>query len=282
MGTPQLLYIFQFSRFIYPQQYWSGGPYALPYRGCITDPCGDGGQPEIIHEHGAKMKKKEDLKVFISSSESSCGECGADLGHDAWITLAGEKGALCLSCADMDHLAFLPSGDAALTRRAKKYATLTVVVLKWARARKRYERQGLLVEAQALEQAEQECLADSEARERRRAREALRRERLDHEYTEHFALRVGELFPGCPSGREMAIAEHACLACSGRIGRTAWAKRLDEEAVRLAVVAHIRHLETPYDELLMMGHDRWEARDIVTDKVDRILEEWGAPTTQGL
>jgi hypothetical protein len=80
----------------------------------------------------------------------------------------------------------------------------------------------------------------------------------------------------------MAIAEHACLACSGRIGRTAWAKRLDEEAVRLAVVAHIRHEETPYDELLMMGHDRWEARDIVTDRVDRILEQWRAPTPQVL
>ena len=26
---------------------------------------------------------------------------------DAWITLAGEKGALCLACADLDHLLFL-------------------------------------------------------------------------------------------------------------------------------------------------------------------------------
>ncbi len=223
------------------------------------------------------MKNKEALKVFISSSDSSCDECGENLGRGAWITLAGEKGALCLSCADMDHLVFLHSGDAALTRRARKYATLAVIVLKWARARKRYERQGILVEAQALEKAEKECLADSEARKRRRAREALRRERLDLEYTARFASRVSALFPGCPSGREVAIAEHACLACSGRVGRTASAKRLDEEAVRLAVIAHIRHAETPYDELLMMGHDRWEARDIVTDKVDRILEQWAAP-----
>jgi hypothetical protein len=228
------------------------------------------------------MKKKEALTVFISSSASSCDECGQDLGRGEWITLAGEKGALCLSCADMDHLVFLPSGDAALTRRARKYATMAVVVLKWARARKRYERQGLLVESQALEQAENECLADSEARKRRRAREALRRERLDREYTVRFARRVSALFPGCPSGREVAIAEHACLACSGRIGRTAWAKRLDEEAVRLAVVAHVRHAETPYDELLMMGHDRREARDIVNDRVDRILEQWRAPTPQVL
>lgn len=227
-----------------------------------------------------KMKKKEDLKVFISASESTCDECDENLGRGAWITLAGENGVLCLSCADLDHLVFLPAGDAVLTRRARKYATLAAVVLKWTRARKRYERQGLLVEAKALEQAEKDCLADSEARERRRAREAIRRERLDSEYTERFALRVGELFPGCPSGRERAIAEHACLACSGRIGRTAWARRFDEGAVRLAVLAHIRHAETPYDELLMMGHDRREARDIVTDKVDRILAQWESPTSK--
>ena len=88
-----------------------------------------------------------DLKVFITTSDSSCSECGEQLGRHAWITLAENKGALCLSCADLDHLVFLPSGDAALTRRAGKYSTLSAVVLKWSRARKRYERQGLLVES---------------------------------------------------------------------------------------------------------------------------------------
>ena len=238
-------------------------------------------QSGTIHERMGKMKKKEDLKVFISSSEFSCGECGENLGRGAWIILVGEKGALCLSCADLDHLVFLPSGDAALTRRARKYATLSAVVLKWAQARKRYERQGLLVEAQAREQAEKDCLADSEVRERRRAREAIRREHLDRDDMNRFAMRVCELFPGCPTGRDKVIAEHACCKNSGRIGRSAWAKRFDEGAVRLAVLAHIRHAETPYDELLMMGHDRREARNIVTDKVDRILEQWESRETNG-
>src|SRR5262245_61289787 len=92
----------------------------------------------------------EELRVFISTRESTCDECKENLGSKAWITFAGEKGALCLTCADLDHLVFLPSGDAALTRRAKKHSTLSAVVLKWSRARKRYERQGLLVEEQAL------------------------------------------------------------------------------------------------------------------------------------
>ncbi len=81
-------------------------------------------------------------------------------------------GALCLACADLDHLLFLPAGDTAVTRRARKHSTLAAVVLKWSQARKRYERQGLLVEAQALERAEKECLADEEGRARQRQRQA--------------------------------------------------------------------------------------------------------------
>jgi hypothetical protein len=222
------------------------------------------------------MSKDADLKVFISTGDSSCDECGEELGRRAWITLVRDKGALCLSCADLDHLVFLPSGDAALTRRARKHSILSAVVLKWSRARKRYERQGLLVEAKALDEAERECLADSEARARRREREAERRAELDREYVEQFALRVRELFPNCPSGRENEIAEHACLKYSGRIGRAAAAKSLDVEAVRLAVIAHVRHAETKYDELLARGYERRDARARVEGTVGDVLENWEA------
>jgi hypothetical protein len=136
------------------------------------------------------MAKTADLKVFISSRDSTCDECGEELGRRAWITLVQDKGALCLACADLDHLVFLPVGDAALTRRSRKHSTLVAVVLKWSRARKRYERQGLLVEAQALERAEEECLADSEVRARCRERAAVRRADLDRQYVERFAQRV--------------------------------------------------------------------------------------------
>ncbi|MCL5995722.1 MAG: DUF2293 domain-containing protein [Chloroflexi bacterium] len=216
-----------------------------------------------------------DIKVFISTNDVSCSECGEDLGRGAWITLVEKKGAVCLACADLDHLVFLPPGDAALTRRAHKHSTLSAVVLKWSRARKRYERQGLLVEVPALEQAEQECLADSEVRARRREREAERREELDSQYVDQFARRVCELFPGCPAERATAIAEHACLKYSGRVGRSAAAKSLDEAAVRLAVIAHIRHAETGYDELLAQGYERREAREQVRDEIERVLDQWG-------
>ena len=215
-----------------------------------------------------------DLKVFITNQDSTCDECGEHLGHHAWITLVEEKGALCLSCADLDHLLFLPSGDAALTRRSDKYSTLSAVVLKWSRARKHYERQGLLVEEAALQRAEQECLDDADVRARRSEREAERRAEIDQEYVQHFAARVRELFPNCPDGRERVIAEHACQKYSGRVGRSAQAKNLDNEAILLAVIAHIRHAETKYDELMAGGMDRWSARNEVEDEIDQVLVSW--------
>lgn len=222
--------------------------------------------------------KSDGLKVFISSRESRCDECGQDLGHHAWIMLHGDKGALCLACADLDHLVFLPSGDAALTRRAKKHSRLSAVVLKWSHVRKQYERQGLLVENEAVEQAEQECDADAEHREIRRARAMLRREELDQEYIRRFGERVREMYPQCPAGREQSIAEHACRKYSGRVGRSAAAKGLDQEAVRLAVLAHIRHTETDYDKFLSAGVDRVAARMRVRADVSRIAQKWEAKT----
>jgi len=215
-----------------------------------------------------------DLKVFITTQDSTCDECGEKLGHGAWITLVEGKGALCLSCADLDHLVFLPSGSAALTRRSAKYSTLSAVVLQWSRARKHYERQGLLVEESALQRAEQECLADEDVRARRNERQAERRAELDHEYVAGFAKRVRELFPNCPAGREQVIAEHACQKYSGRVGRSASAKSLDEKFILLAVIAHIRHAETNYDELLSRGLDRPLARDEVADEIDEVLTQW--------
>lgn len=197
-----------------------------------------------------------DIKVFISNRDSTCDACGEKLGRHAWITIAAEGRAMCLSCGDLDHLEFLPAGDTALTRRAKKYSKLSAVVLRWSRARKRYERQGLLVENAALEMAEAECLGDAEVRERWRVRADERRQETDLAFIAQFAERVRALYPNCPPGRERTIAEHACLKYSGRVGRSAAAKALDENAVRLATTAHVRHCETSYDELLPANEPR--------------------------
>jgi hypothetical protein len=218
--------------------------------------------------------KKSEIKVFISLQDSTCSDCGENLGHKAWITLHRKKGALCLACADLDHLVYLPSGDAALTRRSKKYSTLSAVVLKWSRTRKRYERQGLLVEEKGLALAEQECLSDKEFREQRKIHEAIRRSELDDEYIQKFAQKIHTLFPFCPEEREKEIAEHACRKYSGRVGRSSAAKQFSQETIYLAVQAHIRHAETDYDIYLSQGYDRSHARSLVETQVFDIMSKW--------
>jgi len=71
-----------------------------------------------------------------------------------------------------------------------------------------------------------------------------------------------------------AVALHAAARGSGRVGRSAAGRALDEEAVRLAVVASVRHQDTMHDELLMSGVDRGSARDRVRDAVEAVLEVW--------
>lgn len=92
-----------------------------------------------------KLDKAPDLTVFeLTSPASECSECGAEIVKGSFLFME-RKQPLCLDCADLDHLLFLPSGDATLSRRARKYSSLAAVVLRFSRARKRYERQGLLV-----------------------------------------------------------------------------------------------------------------------------------------
>jgi len=86
------------------------------------------------------------IKVFVSFGEPRCAECGETLDGHVLLTFRKDRMPICLGCADLDHLVFLPSGNTALTARAGKYSTLSAVVLKWSRTRKRNERQGLLVE----------------------------------------------------------------------------------------------------------------------------------------
>jgi hypothetical protein len=47
--------------------------------------------------------------------------------------------------------------------------------------------------------------------------------------------------------------------------------------VTLAVVAAVRHGDTDYDDLLMAGVDRAEARQRVRADVDQVLESWRTP-----
>jgi hypothetical protein len=222
-----------------------------------------------------KKEAKAEIVVFSVTRDTACAECGAELWKGNLLRLEQEK-ALCIACADLDSLEFLPSGDAAVTRRASKYSKLRAVVLQWSRARKRYERQGILVEPAALQRAEEESLADADLRARRQERAALRRAEADQDFVADFARAIRAEFPGCPADEEKQIAEHACRKYSGRVGRSASAKALSPEAIRLAVVAHIRHVHTNYDELLARYADRETARWEIRDRLAAIVEGWRA------
>jgi hypothetical protein len=215
----------------------------------------------------------DDIVVFSILKPSACGECGEELWKGSFLRM--EKGKpLCLECADLDRLVFLPPGDVALTRRSRKYSTLSAVVVRFSRSRKRYERQGLLVESGALERAQEECLSDEEKRRVAREKAALAREQADHQYLVQFTESIRSRFPDCPVGEAEAIARHACAKYSGRVGRSAAAKSFDAMAIDLAVKAHVRHVHSEYDRLLSRGWERSEARSAVSERVAEIIERW--------
>jgi hypothetical protein len=217
-----------------------------------------------------RQSRPPDLVVISPIKEWTCTSCGGT-GDLLFMEDAGPR---CLDCADLGHLAFLPSGDAALTRRTKKVSRLTAVVVRWSRSRKRYERQGILAEAEAIESAEQECPSDAELRARRRERDKVRRADEDARLQAEFAGAIRDLFPYCPAGRAESIARHAATRASGRIGRTAAGRALDPEAVRLAVAASVRHIDTNYDKLLMSAVERETARRQVHQRVEDVLSNW--------
>jgi hypothetical protein len=106
---------------------------------------------------GLSEKKRERLAEKASrapelvvvqplNTEWICHRCG-DTGD---LLMMESPGPACLRCVGLDDLAYLPAGDALLTRRAKAKSARHAVVVRFSRTRRCYERQGLLVEPQSL------------------------------------------------------------------------------------------------------------------------------------
>jgi hypothetical protein len=96
-----------------------------------------------------RSSRPPDLVVVSPVKDWTCTSCGGT----GDLLLMRDDGPECMRCAGLDHLEFLPAGDAGLTRRAHRASELSAVVVRFSRSRKRYERQGLLVEPAALELA---------------------------------------------------------------------------------------------------------------------------------
>ena len=220
-----------------------------------------------------KLSRPVQPVVFKIVRDSECSECGAVLAQGCFLFMEAEQ-PLCLPCARLDELEYLPAGDAALTRRAAKYSDRTAVVVRFSRSRGRYERQGILVENSALERAEQECSLDANERAKGRAVGALRRKEQDCALIAQMAEEIEILFPRCPPKEAAAIAAHTAARGSGRVGRTAAGRNLEERALAAAVTAAVRHEHTEYDALLAAGVERDLARQRVAGQVQAILAAW--------
>lgn len=71
-------------------------------------------------------------------------------GGSGDLLMMESPGPACLRCVGLADLEFLPAGDALLSRRAKAASSRYAVVVRFSKARRRYERQGLLVEPSVL------------------------------------------------------------------------------------------------------------------------------------
>lgn len=117
------------------------------YRTLWTSPQLSAAQRDRLVERQSTPPK---LVVIMPLKGWTCASCGGT----GDLLLMQDEGPVCMACAALDHLVYLPRGDAGLTRRAHRASELSAVAVRFSRTRKRYERQGLLVEPDALAAAE--------------------------------------------------------------------------------------------------------------------------------
>jgi hypothetical protein len=100
-----------------------------------------------------KSNRAPDLVVIQPLNTAwTCHRCGGTGG----LLVMENPGPACLRCVGLDDLEFQSAGDALLTRRVKAKSARSAVVVRFSRSRKRYERQGLLVEPRALAEVQGE------------------------------------------------------------------------------------------------------------------------------
>lgn len=104
------------------------------------------------------MKEKDPALYMLARASRCCG-CDRKLPVNELARLSkkeNEEEVHCTSCAGLSHLEFLPTGNAALTKSAKKYSKERFVVFKWSDLWKSYERKGMMLEKEAIRKAEAE------------------------------------------------------------------------------------------------------------------------------
>ncbi len=216
------------------------------------------------------------MDIFLTKKKTlSCAKCGKAIAQgEAYVAESEKHKGTCFACSPYVNATFLKPGNAALTRRSKKHSSYCGVVYAWNARRKRFDRRGQYVEAEAIVKAQRECEADQEERKLKNERAAIRRAEQEKVYIAEFSKAIRAMYPNCPKNREFEIAKHACEKYSGRVGRTAKAKEFDKKMIDLAVEAHIRHTETNYDHQFGVGKTKRDIRSDVKPYIMSTLRKW--------
>jgi len=111
--------------------------------------------PELSEQKRERLSEKasrapELVVIQPLKANWTCHRCGGT----GDLLMMEPPGPACLRCAGLDDLEYLPAGDALLTRRVKAKSTRYAVVVRFSKTRRRYERQGLLVEPKLLADAQ--------------------------------------------------------------------------------------------------------------------------------
>ncbi len=152
----------------------------------------------------------------------------------------------------LDDWAFLPAGDAAVTRKVTSKGPVWKVQVKIGR---RIISKGIWASIETIEQARQEVddLRSTESYQKKLGQSRQRRSRIQAEYEREFFNEVCSFLNFAPVYKDLerkmaeAVTAHAIPVGSGTVARTAMIP-VSERAAK-AVIAWMRHQTTAYDSM---------------------------------
>jgi hypothetical protein len=99
-------------------------------------------------------------------------------------------------------------------------------------------------------------------------------EQRDATLVRQAAIELDKQFPKISSGEKEMVLKHGFRKLSGRVGRTGTIPMAKK--VLFAVIAHIRHEHTDYDQMMDKGINREDARRRIAKDMQGVLRLWGA------
>lgn len=186
-----------------------------------------------------------------------------------------------------ENWAFLPAGDAGLTRKVTSRSTFWRVRIKKGR---RFISKGIWAPSEVIEKARKDVNAQRQTNEYKKAREyaVQRRENKQKEYKKEFSGAVKGFLNFHQNHKKteellaIAVTGHAIPVGSGTVARTSLIP-LEERASR-AVVAWMRHNTTVYDQLSIkrVKGERRKVRRLLAEHSISILNNYrtGKPIGQ--